>query len=58
VALICPERYIHKPLTIEEFIDEVGAAIEDMLGVTTPGSIPDHPGSSVHTANPICGWCA
>jgi chemotaxis family two-component system response regulator Rcp1 len=31
VFLIGAERYIHKPLTLEEFIDEVGQAIEDML---------------------------
>lgn len=31
VSLIGAERYIHKPLTLEEFVDEVGQAIEDML---------------------------
>ncbi len=31
VSLIGAERYIHKPLGLEEFIDEVGQAIEEML---------------------------
>lgn len=30
-SLMGAERYIHKPLTLEEFIDEVGQAVEDML---------------------------
>lgn len=37
--LIGAERYIHKPPTLEEFIQDVGDAIEDMLGDTTPGTI-------------------
>ena len=39
VALIGAERYIHKPPTFEEFIDEVGGAIADMLGGTQSGTI-------------------
>jgi two-component system, chemotaxis family, response regulator Rcp1 len=31
VALSGGERYIHKPPTLEEFLDQVGQAIEDML---------------------------
>jgi DNA-binding response OmpR family regulator len=31
VSLIGAERYIHTPLTLEEFIDETDQAIEDML---------------------------
>jgi len=31
VALIGAERYIHKPPTLAEFMDEVGKAIEEML---------------------------
>src|SRR5712691_3865457 len=30
-ALIGVERYIHKPPTLEEFIDEVGKAVEELL---------------------------
>jgi CheY-like chemotaxis protein len=33
VALIGAERYIHKPVTLEEFIDQVGQAVEEMLTV-------------------------
>lgn len=31
VALIGAERYIHKPPTLAEFLDQVGQAVEDML---------------------------
>ncbi|MHB8734035.1 MAG: response regulator [Terriglobales bacterium] len=31
VGLIGAERYIHKPPTLEEFIDQVGQAVEDLL---------------------------
>jgi len=31
VALIGAERYIHKPPTLEEFIDQVGRAIKELL---------------------------
>jgi CheY-like chemotaxis protein len=31
VSLIGAERYIHKPPTLEEFLDEVGQAIVEML---------------------------
>ena len=31
IALIGVERYIHKPATLEAFLTEVGAAVEDML---------------------------
>lgn len=34
VELIGAERYIHKPPTLEEFIHEVGDAIEEMLDVS------------------------
>jgi len=34
VALMGAERYIHKPPTLDEFVDEVGRAIEEMLGAT------------------------
>ncbi len=30
-ALIGVERYIHKPPTLEEFIDQVGTAVADLL---------------------------
>jgi CheY-like chemotaxis protein len=30
IALLGAERYIHKPATLEEFIDQVGHAIEDL----------------------------
>jgi CheY-like chemotaxis protein len=32
-ALIGVERYIHKPPTLEEFIDEVGKAVEELLAL-------------------------
>lgn len=32
-ALIGAERYIHKPPTLEEFIDQVGTAIENLLAL-------------------------
>ena len=31
VALIGVERYIHKPPTLEGFLDQVGAAVEELL---------------------------
>jgi chemotaxis family two-component system response regulator Rcp1 len=31
VALLGAERYIHKPPTLEEFIDQVGRAIKELL---------------------------
>ncbi|SPF52259.1 Response regulator receiver protein [Candidatus Sulfopaludibacter sp. SbA4] len=32
-ALIGAERYIHKPPTLEEFIDQVGTAVENLLAL-------------------------
>lgn len=32
VALIGAERFIHKPLMLDEFLEEVGRAVEEMLG--------------------------
>jgi two-component system, chemotaxis family, response regulator Rcp1 len=34
-ALIGADRYIHKPPTLEEFIDQVGKAVEELLDVRT-----------------------
>jgi CheY-like chemotaxis protein len=34
VALLGAERYIHKPPTLNEFIEQVGGAIEEMLAQT------------------------
>jgi CheY-like chemotaxis protein len=34
-ALIGIEKYIHKPLTLEEFIDQVGQAVEELLARKT-----------------------
>jgi CheY-like chemotaxis protein len=31
VTLLGAERYIHKPLTLEEFIDQVGSAVVELL---------------------------
>ena len=33
-ALIGVERYIHKPPTLEEFIEQVGVAVEELLATT------------------------
>lgn len=33
IALSGVERYIHKPPTLEEFIDEVGKAVEELLAL-------------------------
>lgn len=36
MALIGAEKFIHKPPTLDEFINEVGNAIEDMLRESDP----------------------
>ena len=35
-SLIGADRYIHKPLTLEGFIDEVGRAVEELLSPAEP----------------------
>ena len=36
VAILGAERYIRKPPTLEEFIDQVGRAIKELLDSTGP----------------------
>ena len=35
IALTGSERYIHKPLTLEEFVDQVGKAIAELLATNS-----------------------
>ena len=37
-ALIGAERYIHKPPTLEEFVEQVGAAVESLLALGAGGT--------------------